>query len=300
MNTVKIESISKMHKLLGLAPPKHPHISIFNWEDVQPQETSNGYNNGQAVFDFYIVSVKDFPCGELKYGRNTYDFSEGSMMFVGPSQVMSSTGDTTSSGWALIFHPELIRHSKLAKKMSEYTFFQYNIHEALHLSEKEKSILGALVDQIREEYSNNIDVFTKEVIVSQLELLFNYSQRFYSRQFITRKAHNSDLVSTFEADLIDWFDSGKARDMGLPTVKKCAEKIGMSPDYLSDMLKQETGKSAQEHIHYMLIDRAKNELLSTSNSVSEIAYMLGFEYTQYFSKLFKSKTGMTPSQYRLK
>lgn len=298
MNTVRIESISKMHKLLGLAPPKHPHISIFNWEDVQPQEGANEKNDGLAVFDFYMVSVKDFPCGQLKYGRNTYDFSEGSMMFVGPNQAMSSTDDTTSSGWALIFHPELIRHSKLAKKMSEYTFFHYNVHEALHLSEKEKSIISALVDQIREEYSSNIDVFTKEVIVSQLELLFNYSQRFYSRQFITRTAHNSDLVSMFEAHLIDWFDSGKASDLGLPTVKQCADKIGMSPDYLSDMLKQETGKSAQEHIHYMLIDRAKNELLSTSHSVSEIAYTLGFEYPQYFSKLFKNKTGMTPSQYR--
>lgn len=299
MNTFRVESISKMHKLLGLAPPKHPHISIFNWEDVQPQETIGEENEGQAVFDFYIVSVKDSPCGELKYGRNTYDFSEGSMMFVGPGQVMSSSGDASSSGWALIFHPELIRHSKISKKMSEYSFFQYNVHEALHLSEKEKTIVSTLVDQIRMEYSNNIDVFTKEVIVSQLELLFNYSQRFYSRQFITRTAYNNDLVSRFESDLIDWFDSGKASEMGLPTVKQCANKLGMSPDYLSDMLKQETGKSAQEHIHYMLIDRAKNELLSTSNTVSEIAYALGFEYPQYFSKLFKSKTGMTPSQYRL-
>ena len=288
-----------MHKLLGLAPPKHPHISIFNWEDVHPQETIEEENESQAVFDFYIVSVKDSPCGELKYGRNTYDFSEGSMMFVGPGQVMRSTGDASASGWALIFHPELIRHSKISKKMSEYSFFQYNVHEALHLSEKEKNIVSTLVDQIRTEYSNNIDVFTKEVIVSQLELLFNYSQRFYSRQFITRTAYNSDLVSRFESDLIDWFDSGKASEMGLPTVKQCANKLGMSPDYLSDMLKQETGKTAQEHIHYLLIDRAKNELLSSSNTVSEIAYALGFEYPQYFSKLFKSKTGMTPSQYRL-
>lgn len=298
MNFLEVKSISQMHKLLGLKPPEHPLISIFNWEDVQHQELSDKYRGVQAVLDFYTVSEKDFPCETLKYGRNIYDFSEGSMMFVGPGQVMSSSSEAETTGWTLIFHPELIRHTKLAMKMSEYRFFQYNVHEALHLSEKEKSIISSLVEQIREEYVSNIDVFTKEVIVSQLELLFNYAQRFYSRQFITRTAQNSDFVAQFETELQRWFNSDQLFERGLPTVKQCAERIGMSPDYLSDMLKQETGKSAQEHIHYVLIDKAKNQLLSTSNTVSEIAYSLGFEYPQYFSKLFKKKTGMTPTQFR--
>jgi AraC-like DNA-binding protein len=284
--------------MLGLNPPEHPLISIFNWEDVHHQKVSDKYQGIQVVLDFYTVSEKDIPCETLNYGRNTYDFDEGSMMFVGPRQVMSSSSDAETTGWTLTFHPELLRHTKLAMKMSEYTFFQYNVHEALYLSEKEKGIIRSIIEQIREEYTSNIDVFTKEVIVSQLELLFNYSQRFYGRQFITRTAQNSDFVAQFEAELQRWFNSDEIFERGLPTVKQCADIIGMSPDYLSDMLKQETGKSAQEHIHYVLIDRAKNQLLGTSNTVSEIAYSLGFEYPQYFSKLFKQKTGMTPTQFR--
>lgn len=298
MKFLEVKSISQLHRILGLNPPEHPLISIFNWEDVQHQEVSDKYKGIQAVLDFYTVSEKDIPCETLNYGRHIYDFDEGSMMFVGPGQVMSSSSDAETAGWTLTFHPELIRHTKLAMKMSEYTFFQYNVHEALHLSEKEKGIIRTLIEQIREEYASNIDVFTKEVIVSQLELLFNYSQRFYSRQFITRTAQNSDFVAQFEVELQRWFNSDKILEIGLPTVRQCAEIIGMSPDYLSDMLKQETGKNAQEHIHYVLIDRAKNKLLSTSNTVSEIAYSLGFEYPQYFSKLFKQKTGMTPTQFR--
>lgn len=298
INILEVKSISQLHKILGLDPPKNPLISIFRWEDVKHHELSEEYKDVKTVFDFYTVSEKDFPCENLTYGRNTYDFSEGSMMFVGPGQVLSNNSDSESNGWALVFHPELLRHTKLSMKMSEYTFFQYNVHEALHISEKEKSIIGSIIAQIQEEYSNNIDVFTKKVIVSQLELLLNYSQRFYSRQFITRTSRNKDFVAEFEAQLQVWFDSDNSLEKGLITVSQCAERIGMSPDYLSDMLKQETGKSAQEHIHYALIDRAKNYLLSTSKTVSEIAYLLGFEYPQYFSKLFKIKTGMTPTEFR--
>lgn len=298
MSVTTINSISEMHKMLGLEPPMHPLITVFNWEDLDPVDHINASNGMQVSLDFYMVSQKEFSCGSLKYGRNYYDFSEGSMMFVAPGQVFTSTIDSEPTGWALFFHPDLIRKTALAKKMSEFTFFNYDVNEALHISVKEKNIVAGIVDQIREEYSGNIDLFTQDLIVSQLELLFNYSTRFYSRQFITRTSHNSDLVSRFESDLKNWFASDKPHEIGLPTVKVCAENLGMSPDYLSDMLKQETGKSAQEHIHYVLIDRAKNELQSTSHSVSEIAYALGFEYPQYFSKLFKKKTGMTPAQFR--
>lgn len=295
MAVLRIKSISEMHRLLRLEPPKHPLITIFNWEDIRPEVKSPGM---PVSFDFYLVSQKELPCGELKYGRNTYDFGEGTMMFIGPGQVMSSTIDSEPSGWALFFHPDLIRKTALGQKMNEFSFFKYDVNEALHLSEKEKGIVKGIVDQIREEYSGNIDTFTQDLIVSQLELLFNYAQRFYSRQFITRTAHNSDLVSRFESELKEWFDSEKPKEIGLPSVKICAEALGMSPDYLSDMLRQETGKNAQEHIHYVVIDRAKNELLSSSHTVSEIAYALGFEYPQYFSKLFKKKVGMTPAQFR--
>jgi AraC-like DNA-binding protein len=186
----------------------------------------------------------------------------------------------------------------LGKKISQYTFFSYDVHEALHLSEEEKHSMTGIVGKIREEYSKNIDVYTQDLVVSHLELLLNYANRFYGRQFITRKAHNSDLISRFEKGLNEYFDLDKPQLHGLPTVKQCAKDLGMSPDYLSDMLKQETGKNAQEHIHYLLIDRAKTQLLGTSHTVSEIAFSLGFEYPQYFSKLFKKRTGMTPAEFR--
>ncbi len=298
MEIVKIDSVSKLHKVLGLSAPKHPLISIFQWSDVQHYDASKNYSEVRFVSELYSISQKDSPCENLMYGRNVYDFNEGSLMFVSPGQVLTGTVEDEIDGWGLIFHPELIRHTTLDKKMKEFTFFRYDVHEALFLSEKEKNTIKRILEDIQDEYSSNTDVYTKDLIVSQLELLLNYCQRFYSRQFITRTSRNKDLISQFEAILIEWLDSNEFEDKGLPTVKMCAKKMGMSPDYLSDMLKQETGKNAQDYIHFMIIDRAKNLLLSSSNTVSEVAYKLGFEYPQYFSKLFKLKTGLTPSQYR--
>ena len=263
-------------------------LSWFSLEDTEVQTS----------FDFYMVSQKKIPCGVVKYGRNTYDFDEGVMMFVAPGQVISSTLENEPNGWALFFHPDLIRSTTLGQKISEYSFFSYDVNEALHLSDKEKQTVTAIVDQIRDEYSANIDVHTQALIVSQLELLLNYATRFYGRQFITRTTNNGDQISRFESYLTKYFDSQKPYTEGLPSVKQCAEHLGFSPDYLSDLLKQETGKNAQDHIHYLLIDRAKTALLSTSDSVSEIAYSLGFEYPQYFSKLFKKKVGVTPGEFR--
>lgn len=298
MNLYRVQSISEMHKLLGLQPPKHPLITIFNWEDVNISTSINGESFDQVTMDFYMISQKEISCGDLRYGRNTYDFEEGVLMFVAPGQVITAAVDREATGWALFFNPDLIRKTHLGQKFSEYNFFSYDVNEALHLSEKEKKTLTNLVEQIKNEYSENIDVYTQDLIVSQLELLLNYATRFYGRQFITRTTHNSDLVSRFEFLLADYFDSKNLKELGLPGVKYFAEELGMSPDYLSDMLKQETGKNTQEHIHYIIIDRAKTKLLNSSNSISEIAYTLGFEYPQYFSKLFKQKTGMTPVEFR--
>lgn len=298
MNIIKVTSISEMHKMFGLEPPKHPLITFFNWDDATFMDKPE--TEVQVSLDFYMISQKTLTSGAIRYGRNYYDFNEGVLMFIAPGQVVSSSDETEveAEGWALFFHPDLVRKTSLGKKMSEYTFFSYDVHEALHLSEEEKKIITGIAYQTREEYSKNIDIYTQDLIVSQLEVLLNYASRFYGRQFITRTNHNSDLISRFESDLNKYFDSEKPKDLGLPTVKECAKNLGMSPDYLSDMLKQETGKNAQEHIHYMLIDRAKTLLLGTSHSVSEIAYSLGFEYPQYFSKLFKKKTGMTPVEFR--
>ena len=282
--------------MLGLEPPKHPLITLFNWEDIKTNRPVG--TETQASFEFYMISQKEIPCGAVKYGRNHYDFEEGVMMFVAPGQVLSSTVEAEPTGWALFFHPDLIRTTTLGQKISEYSFFSYEANEALHLSDKEKETVTGIVDQIRDEYSGNIDVHTQDLIVSQLELLLNYSTRFYGRQFITRKTNNTDQISRFESYLTKYFDSQKPYTEGLPSVKQCAEHLGFSPDYLSDLLKQETGKNAQDHIHYLLIDRAKTALLSTSDSVSEIAYSLGFEYPQYFSKLFKKKVGVTPGEFR--
>lgn len=294
MAIMTIKSISELHRFLGFEPPVHPLITIFNWEDVQ-LETKEELT---FSLEFYMVSQKEISCGPLKYGRGSYDFDEGTLMFVAPGQVIRGSITAEPSGWVLLFHPDLIRKTDLAGKMSKYSFFNYDTNEALHLSEQEKSAVAGVVEQIRHEYSRPIDSFTGSVIVSQLDLLFTYATRFYSRQFATRAAHNSDIISRFESVLNSYFDSEEPQTRGLPTVKLCAERLGLSPDYLSDMLKKETGKNAQEQIHYALIDRAKTELLSSSHSVSEIAYSLGFEYPQYFSKLFKKKTGLSPAHFR--
>lgn len=298
MSILRIKSISQLHEIFGLEPPKNPLISIFNWQDIKLDNVDNYEHIEKVVLDFYIISHKDSACNNLVYGRNTYDFDEGSIMFMAPGQAMNTVADGNSSGWVLIFHPEFLRHTRLSLKMSDYSFFNYEVHEALYVSEDEKSIMKSLIDQIIKEYTNNTDGFTKDVIIAQLELLLNYSKRLYSRQFYTRTTKNNDVISQFEKHLQLWFDSDDVARNGLPSVSIISESIGMSPDYLSDMLKQETGKNAQDHIHYALIDRAKNLLLGTSNTLSEIAYTLGFEYPQYFSKLFKQKTGMTPTEYR--
>jgi AraC-like DNA-binding protein len=247
--------------------------------------------------------MKGASCGHLHYGRETYDYQEGTLFCMAPDQVITterSTDDEAEeySGWGLFFHPDLIRKSSLAKKIHNYTFFSYEVNEALHLSDQEKTNLFELLNRIQDEYSINLDHYSNDLILSSLELFLNYCNRYYGRQFITRSSHNKDVLSQLESLLKDYFNTDKAELSGIPTVKYCAEQLHFSPNYLSDLIKKESGKSVQEHIHYRLIEKAKTKLLSTSNSISEIANQLGFEYPQYFSKIFKSKTGVSQVEYR--
>ncbi len=293
-----IETISELNKLLNQDKPKHPLVSVVDFSKVE----SFGENNVKTTLGFYSIMLKHNSCGKLKYGREYYDFEEGTLVCIAPNQVASidNEGDQQNkvSGWGLFFHPDLIRGTSLGSKMKDYSFFSYETNEALHLSDKEKQTLNDCIVKIENELSENIDQHSQNLIVSNIELLLNYCTRYYDRQFITRKNSNKDLLIKFENILSNYFGSDKIKSHGLPTVKYCAEQLFLSPNYLSDLLKKETGKNAQDQIHYYLIEEAKNNLLNTNATVSEIAYNLGFEYPQYFSKLFKNKTGTTPAEYR--
>ena len=239
--------------------------------------------------------------GTWTYGRNNYDFQEGTLVFTKPNQSLKIENQEYlkgSSGWTLIFHPDLIRKSELGKKITQYSFFSYEVNEALHLSNEEQQSITEIVEKVQKEYSQNIDRHSQELIVSNIKLVLDYCTRYYDRQFYTRSNLNQDLVVKFENLLQDYFNSSKPLELGVPTVKYCGAELNMSGHYLSDMLKKETGRSAHDHIHFYVIDQAKTRLLGSDDSISKIAYDLGFEYPNHFSKLFKSKTGMSPGQYR--
>lgn len=295
---INIQTISELHDIMGFEKPQHPLISIVDFSKVEP---INLGSNVKVISSLYSVMLKSANCGHLRYGRKTYDFQEGTLFCMAPDQVITKESVDESdgySGWGLFFHPDLIRKSALAKKIQEFTFFSYEVNEALHLSDQEKKNLSELLERIKDEYSANLDNFSNDVILSSLELFLNYCNRYYGRQFITRSSYNKDILSKLESLLKDYFNTDKAEQFGIPTVKYCAEQLNFSPNYLSDLIKKESGKSVQEHIHYRLIEKAKTKLLSTTNSISEIANELGFEYPQYFSKIFKSKTGLSPVEYR--
>ena len=293
-----IENISELNKLLNQDRPKHPLVTVVDFSKVK----RCGEENKRTTLGFYTIMLKDSSCGRLKYGREYYDFEEGTLVCIAPNQVASIDNESEerneAEGWGLFFHPDLIRGTSLGNKMKDYSFFSYEVNEALHVSEKEKQTLGDCRAKIETELSENIDYHSRNLIVSNIELLLNYCLRYYDRQFITRKTKNQNILIKFENVLADYFQSGKLKDNGLPTVKYCAEQLFLSANYLSDLLKKETGKNAQDHIHHYLIEEAKNSLLNSKATVSEIAFNLGFEYPQYFSKLFKSKTGTTPAEYR--
>lgn len=295
---IRISSISKFHQLSNLSKPKHPLISLINLNEVVAQDFESPMS---IILDFYTISLKKCISNKIKYGQKDYDFDEGVMAFLEPGQVISTTDkDNKAEGWWLIFHPDFIRQYPLAKQIKEYGFFSYSVNEALHLSEKEENMIELIFKNIEEEYNTSIDSFSQDVMISQLELLLNYSNRFYNRQFITRKNSNNDLLIRLK-DLLDhYFSENLVLEKGLPTVQYLADSLNISPNYLSDMLRNSTGQNTQQHIHEKIIELAKDMLTSTNLSVSEIAFKLGFEYPQSFSKLFKNKMNVTPNEFRLK
>jgi len=296
---IKLNTISETHHFLGLEKPKHPLISVLRIGDIlQNLEIDNvKYSLG-----LYQISLKDNCAFTIvNYGRNSYDYQEGTMIFTAPNQVLEFKKNETAKddkGWTLAFHPDLIQKSELVKKMDSFSFFSYASNEALHLSEEERKTVTEIVEKIEKEFSNNIDTHSQTLIISNLELLLNYCVRFYDRQFYTRTNLNRDVESQFGQLLKDYYKQDKQLELGIPSVQYCGEAMNMSPKYLSDLLRKETGQSTQDHIHQYIIEKAKNRLLNSKESASEIAYSLGFEYPQYFSKIFKKKTTMSPNEYR--
>lgn len=258
--------------------------------------------NSSLVLDYYSISIKRGIKGKLKYGQQEYDFNAGVMFFIAPNQIFSVEADTdnavTQSGWVLLIHPDFFWNTSLAKKIKQYAFFDYSVNEALFLSEKEEKIVNGIIANIQQEYHANIDKFSKEIIVSQIETLLNYAERFYNRQFITREKVNHQILENLENLLTDYFNSDDLLSKGLPTVKYISEKLNVSPGYLGSLLRTLTGQNTQQHIHAKLIEKAKEKLSTTDLSVSEIAYELGFEHSQSFSKLFKTKTNLSPLKFR--
>ncbi len=293
---LRIDSISELHRMLGLDGPRHPLISVVDAARVIIPPALVGV---KLVGNFYYMALKDGSCG-IEYGRNPYDFEEGVLLFTAPGQVITATREQKENevqGWMLFFHPDLLRTSALGENIGRYSFFSYDVHEALHLSEVEVARVTHCVDQIVEEYSQRIDTHSQRVIVSNIELLLNYCLRFYERQFNVRTNLNKDVVSQFERILKAYFESGETTN-GLPSIQYFADQLHLSQNYLSDVLKKESGRSAKDYINDYVVEKAKTVLLNSTDSVSGIAYTLGFNYPHYFSRLFKNKTGMTPQEYR--
>ncbi|TNE55381.1 MAG: AraC family transcriptional regulator [Bacteroidetes bacterium] len=294
---IRIKSVSDVHAATSSGNVRHPLITIL---EASACSYPKGLTKQKIVSDLYTIMLKDKDCG-IQYGRNSYDFDEGVLTFIGPDQVVSfNESPEEPRGWMLFFHPDLIRSSHLGKHIRDYRFFSYDVHEALHLSEKEEGILNDCVEKIEMELDQNIDRHSQSLLISNLELLLNYCQRFYERQFHTRKEAHSDVVSKVEQLIRTYFEEGKQLEHGTITVQDLAEGVHLSSNYLSDLLKKETGRNAKEHINYFVIDQAKTNLLNSRANVSEIAYELGFNYPHYFSRMFKKETGMTPQEYREK
>lgn len=292
---VRFNTVDEYNKSMGIET-LHPLVSVIDWSK---SEHVGEFPAGHS-FGFYTIFLKDQNCGDMKYGRNYYDYQEGTLVFLAPDQIVriENRKPHQPKGWALTFHPDLIRGTSLGRAMKEYTFFSYEVFEALHLSEQERETILECFRNIQAELTHAIDKHSQRLIVSNIELFLNYCTRFYDRQFITRAHVNSDILSRFESILNDYFHSASPQIDGLPTVKYCADKLNLSPNYLGDLIKKESGKSAQEHIQLKLIEVAKEKMYERDKSVSQIAYELGFEYPQYFSRLFKKRTGMTPNEYR--
>lgn len=286
------KSISELHKAMGQPKPAHPLISILNYGEAvfDPKDFENG-----IILDFYKISFKTHFSGKLRYGHGFYDFEEGGMSFVSPGQILKMQDEEADySGMSLNIHPDFIRPYTLNSNIKKYGFFSYSASEALYLSENEKETILGIFANIQNELKERIDNFSQDVLISQIELLLNYSNRFYNRQFITRKAVNNDVLSKLEIVLEDYFNSEKSLENGLPTVQFLADELGLSSRYLSDLLRNLSGQNTQQFIHDKLIEKAKEYITNGSLSISEIAFKLGFEHPQSFNKLFKKKTNLSP------
>ena len=292
-----LSTVTDYTRLCGLPAPAHPLLTLIDLE--QTRSNVLPADMPPVVQQLYTVWLKKNLKGKVHYGHQSYDFGEGVMGFMAPGQVFAvdATLDISEiSGWMLVFHPDLLRKYPLAQKIAGYGFFSYQVHEALHISAQEENLLDGLLRIIRSEYERPIDAFSQDVLVAQLEVLLNYANRFYHRQFLTRRTAEHDLLSRFEAKVTTYF--AHEGEQPLPTVQHFADALHVSPAYLSDMLRTLTGENTQQHIHRALIEKAKRLLLTTSLSINETAFQLGFEYPQYFSRLFKSKTGLTPAAFR--
>jgi AraC family transcriptional regulator, transcriptional activator of pobA len=294
----QFKSISEAHRAFGLPKPAHPLISLINGAsssgDIHPP-------SGSHVLNFYKVSYKPRLGGKLKYGQHHYDFDEGGLLFASPNQVIGSSDDGSPADcslYTLLIHPDFFLGHPIARKIRQYGFFSYSTYEALHLSEEEKETILSVFRMMETELNSRIDDFSQEVMISQIELLLNFANRFYKRQFITRKAASHDLLEKLEEILDHYFDNQDSLTLGLPSVQFLADQLNLSPSYLSDMLRTLTGQNAQQHIHFKLMEKARELLSTTSLSVSEVAYRLGFEHSQSFSKFFKAKTKLSPMEFR--
>jgi AraC-like DNA-binding protein len=294
-----IKTIAEYHRLMGLPKPEHPLLSVIKFDDVK---MISGDKPNNLTHYFYSIALKRNAHGKMKYGQENFDFDEGVMHFMSPKQVLSIENTSKEalkhSGWLLLIHPDFLWNTPLAKKIKQYDYFSYSVNEALHLSDKEETMVIGIIQNIAQEYHNNIDKFSQDVILAQLDLLLTYSERFYQRQFITRKISNHNILNSLEDLLTKYFSSEDLANKGIPTVQDIAKALNVSPNYLSGLLKTLTGQSTQHHIHDKLIEKAKEQLSTTVLSVSEIAYALGFEHSQSFSKLFKTKTNQSPLAFR--
>lgn len=297
MQTInKLDSIAEIHRMLGLAGPVHPLISLLDSTKdlVNLDRLPKSYISG-----FYKISFATDLAGKFKYGQGYYDFEEGSLLFTAPNQLIgNSQAYKDNKGYSLIIHPDFLQGHALAKKIKNYGFFSYAISESLHLSDQEKATMLAIYNIIGQELNSRIDEFSQEVVIAQIELLLSYAKRFYKRQFITRQVVNSSLLEQIEELLNTYFEEEKLASYGMPTVQFLAEQLNFTPNYLSDMLRTLTGLSAQQHIHQKMIEKSKELLSTTSLTVSQVAYQLGFEHPQSFNRMFKTKTNFTPLEFR--
>ncbi len=291
---IKLDTVDKYNQLFGLET-LHPSVSV-----IDLSEATRFPNHFTINYGMYALFLKDARCGDIRYGRQTYDYQEGTVVSFAPGQVVETEMEegTRPMAKGILFHPDLIKGTSLGEEIKSYTFFSYKSNEALHLSEEEKGIFLDCLAKIKRELTHSIDKLTKRLIASNIQLLLDYCMRFYERQFATRATVNKDVLSRFETLLDAYFQSGKPQDEGLPTVKYVAEIVFLSPNYFGDLIKKETGKTPQEYIQDKLIDTAKERIAGSDMTISQIADELGFQYSQHFNRVFKKRVGITPNEYR--